>query len=404
MVTIRLKELYDATQVSARNTEAWRLVAAKAKEYRDNEIELETEGILIEDPTANVEFRKMMTDQRIKLVLHNSTELTKQIKVFCLACGYSEDRVRNEGVVESITTVKQLYDSALVKELTENIQEGGNEIYIDISKVVSQVGSDKTVMSIIEAIKLKTEGSHFNVVTLDFNNIHIQEHVLPLLHSNLKDMAESMTVMVANLPDTKVFNDIKSEDEGFNSRVPLREKYKLFKENIPKGTVGFLCMYKKSTKVDRLGRHGDGVPIWSRFAIYRGCKKDGNGYRLVFDVYRASDFWTKIHQQMELEISNPTLPSMRVEMAFEELGILDKYTGTDYHFNYPIQYKNADSIYMRTTEMYGNQLATVFGAVRLPMVAKYVLDDFGVQYNKEKLEEAIAETNKVLWDDATSRD
>lgn len=404
MEKIKLKDLYDATQVSSRNTEAWRLVAAKAKEFRDNEIEVDTEGIMIEDPTGNVEFRKMMTDQRIKLVLHNSTSLTKQIKVFCLACGYSEDRVRNEGVIEEIVIVKKLFDDALVKELMDSVQEDGSEMYLDISKVVSQVGSDKTVMSIIETIKRKTKEKKYSAVTLDFNNIHIQEHVLPLLHSNLKEIAEETTVKVANLPDTKVFNDIKSEDEGFNSRVPLREKYKMFKENIHKGTVGFLCMYKKSTKIDRLGRHGDGIPIWSRFAIYRGCKKVDKGYRMVFEVYRASDFWTKIHQQMELEISNPTLPSMKVEMNFEELGILDKYTGTDYHFNYPIQYKEADSIYMRTTEMYGNQLATVFGAVRLPMVAKYVLDDFGVEYNKEKLDEAIKETAKVLWDDATNRE
>lgn len=403
MVKIMLKELYDATQVSSRNTEAWKLVAAKAKEYSDKEIEVDTDGILIEDPTGNVEFKKMMTDNRIRLVLHNSSELTRQLKVFCLACGYSEERIRNEGVIESIKTVKKLYDDSLVDEIYDSILEDGNELYVDISKIVSQVGSDKTVMSIVEAIKRKISTSNFECITIDFNSIHIQEHVLPLLHSNLKDMADAVTIKIANLPDTKVFNDIKNEDEGFNNKMPLREKYKLFSANIVKGTVGFLCMYKKTVKVDRLGRHGNGVPVWSRFAIYRGCKKDGSGYILIFDVYRASDFWTKIHQQMELENSNPSLPSMRLEIPFEQLGILDKYTGTDYHFNYPIQYKESDSIYMRTTEMYGNQLATVFGAVRLPLVAKYVLDDFGVSYNKEKLDEAIKETGRILLEDATSR-
>ena len=44
---------------------------------------------------------------------------------------------------------------------------------------------------------------------------------------------------------------------------------------------------------------------------------------------------------------------------------------------------------MRTVQKFGNEYGTVFGPVRLPEVAKYVLDDFGVKYNEEKLEYAI---------------
>ena len=46
--------------------------------------------------------------------------------------------------------------------------------------------------------------------------------------------------------------------------------------------------------------------------------------------------------------------------------------------------------------MYGGQRVNLFDTVRLPEVAKYVLDDFGIKYNKEKLQEAIDITNKIL--------
>lgn len=413
MVTIKVKELYPYTQISQRNNKAWKLVHDKVKEYTDSEIEVDTEGLLIENPTGNMDFRKLMGDTRVTLVLHNSTELESLIKIYLMSCGYDESRVRNEGIIEQVVIEKKGYRENLVTDFMTMFEKEGADLYIDISKRVTQVGSESTLESIIEAIKRKVKevndgvsnaGSEDSVgdiikvnrVIIDFNNMHIQEHILSALHTMLKELAQSITVTVVNLPDAKAFNDIKNEDEGFNSSIPLKERWQLFKEYIPKGTVGFLCMFKKTRRVDRLGRHGDGKPIWSRFAVFRGIRKDDKKIRLVFDVYRTSEFFTKAHQELEFEEENPSLTPIRVEMGLNQIGILDKFTGTDYHFNYPIQYRSSDSIHMRTIQRFGNEYGTVFGPVRLPEVAKYVLDDFGVKYNEEKLEYAIKETNRIL--------
>lgn len=401
MAVIKLKELYPATQVSSRNAEAWKLVYDAIEEFpNDEKVVVDTEGMLIEDPCSNVDFKKLMTDSRVHILLHNSTTVMNLIKVFCVSCGYSEDRVQNEGVVEQIIIEKPKFDEELVDRFlsTHTVEEGN--IILDVSKTVSQVGSEMTVKSIIEALKRASASNNIKSIILDFNSIHIQDNVLPVLHSMLKELSETCIIKVANLPDAQKFNVIKSADEGFNSEIPFKEKVKYFKECMEKDTVGFLAKFKETKKKDLLGRYGDGVPLWSKFAIYRGCKKRGeklsDGLTVAFDVFNASDFYTKIHQIMEFENENPTLPHMRVTMDFDELGIMDKYTGSTYHFNLPIQYRKQDSRNMRVEIMYGGQRVNLFDTVRLPEVAKYVLEDFGIKYNKAKLQEAIDITNKIL--------
>lgn len=401
MAVIKLKELYPATQVSSRNAEAWKLVYDAIEEFpNDEKIIVDTEGMLIEDPCSNVDFKKLMTDSRVHILLHNSTVVMNLIKVFCVSCGYSEDRVQNEGVIEQIVIEKPKFDEELVDRFisTHTVEEGN--VILDVSKTVSQVGSEMTVKSIIEALKRVSNDTNIKNIILDFNSIHIQDNVLPILHSMLKELSETCVIRVANLPDAQKFNVIKSADEGFNSEIPFKEKVKYFKECMEKDTVGFLAKFKETKKKDLLGRYGDGVPLWSKFAIYRGCKKRGeklsDGLTVAFDVFNASDFYTKIHQIMEFENENPELPHMRVTMDFDELGIMDKYTGSTYHFNLPIQYRKQDSRNMRVEIMYGGQRVNLFDTVRLPEVAKYVLDDFGIKYNKEKLQEAIDITNKIL--------
>lgn len=401
MAVIKLKELYPATQVSSRNAEAWKLVYDAIEEFpNDEKVVVDTEGMLIEDPCSNVDFKKLMTDSRVHILLHNSTTVMNLIKVFCVSCGYSEDRVQNEGVVEQIIIEKPKFDEELVDRFlsTHTVEE--RNIILDVSKTVSQVGSEMTVKSIIEALKRASASNSIKSIILDFNSIHIQDNVLPVLHSMLKELSETCIIKVANLPDAQKFNVIKSADEGFNSEIPFKEKVKYFKECMEKDTVGFLAKFKETKKKDLLGRYGDGVPLWSKFAIYRGCKKRGeklsDGLTVAFDVFNASDFYTKIHQIMEFENENPTLPYMRVTMDFDELGIMDKYTGSTYHFNLPIQYRKQDSRNMRVEIMYGGQRVNLFDTVRLPEVAKYVLEDFGIKYNKAKLQEAIDITNKIL--------
>lgn len=401
MSVVKLKELYPATQVSSRNSEAWKLAFETAQSIEGNEeIIIDTEGMLIEDPCGNIDFKKLMTDKRVVLLLHNSSMIAELIKVFCISCGYDENRIRNEGVITEIVTEKPKFDAELVEMFKSSHTVEENNIIIDVSKSVSQVGSEMTAKSIIEAMRQLSVELGISDLILDFNSIHIQDNVLAPLHKLLKELSNDCSIKVANLPDARRFNTIKSADEGFNSEMPLVEKIKMFKESMALGTVGFLCKFKNSRKKDALGRCGDGIPLWSRYAIYRGCKKKGetvkDGLILAFDVYKPNDFYTKVHQVMEFENSEPELKCMRVTMDFEELGIFDRYTGTGYHFNLPIQYKRKDSINMRVEEKFQGKSCTIFGPVRLPEVAKYVLDDFGVKYNKEKLEEAIAKTNNIL--------
>ena len=236
--------------------------------------------------------------------------------------------------------------------------------------------------------------------------------MLPHINSRLNELSteinetrganDEIKILVANILNTKAFNEILSEEEGFIADIPLNERLKMFNESIPKGTVGFLCMFKETRKVDRLGRHGDGIPIWSRFAIYRGKNKNEKGeIMLHFDVYKGEDFYTKVHKRVEFEADEEDVQTLyynKLTINFNQLGILDKYTGTDYHFNYPIQYDEDKSMYLRVNKQVQGTIYSEWGKIRLPNVAKYVFDDYGVKYNEKMLDYAMKETARVLYE------
>jgi hypothetical protein len=78
----------------------------------------------------------------------------------------------------------------------------------------------------------------------------------------------------------------------------------------------------------------------------------------------------------------------------EQLGFQDVFIGLDYHFIEPIQQDISENrtIILGIDEN-GNNIKQ---SCTIPERMKYVFDDWGVDYNKEKLEEAIKKTRENL--------
>ena len=126
-------------------------------------------------------------------------------------------------------------------------------------------------------------------------------------------------------------------------------------------------------------KHGD---------IYRGMTKNGS---LVGTGIVVSFSWNT-----GLENDGQILESLDVEnllIPIDDVGILDKFMGSRFHFAEPLQYEKEDSI---TLFDIGNDGKVVRVNATIPIRIKLVLDDWGIRYNKERLEHAIQETNKIL--------
>ena len=406
MKTIKLKEVYNVTQISCRNQEPWNKIIEIISGWpNEDKIIVDTEGVILEDPCFNPAFKKLMGDKRVKIIVYNSSLVAERIRVLCTASGYDLDRVENKGEIKIIKKNTKEYDDGLVAKFEACCQVNNDEraLIFMVKEAVTQIGNPKTAYSLREAMLRKIKETGYKEVILDFGNIFIQEITLGLFHKIVKEAVEEderLEVKIANLYDAQKFNMFKSAGEGFNSDKPLIERLQLFKDNIPLGMVGLLCRYKQTRRKDMLGRSGDGAPLWSRFAIYRGVEKKGDsvkdGIYVKFQVFRANDFYTKIHKIMEDNDPDPELRSELVKIDFDELGILNLYTGSDYHFNSPEQYRENASIYMRTIIDIAGKSVTAYGPVRLPNAAKAVLDDYGIKYDKEKLDEAIKNTAEIF--------
>jgi hypothetical protein len=176
-----------------------------------------------------------------------------------------------------------------------------------------------------------------------------------------------------------------------SKKVQPKERVETLASLYNVGTVGTLSRYKDTKKQDIFGRKGGGEVIQCRVAKIIGISK--SKLTVKFATYERKYFTTKLSYSMENDGDElDGLAREVVEIPIEQLGF-DKYIGSLYYFNLPIQYakKDCETIYIEQADG-----TVAMKQLSLPEFIKVVLDEHDEKYDSVALLECIIKTNKYL--------
>jgi hypothetical protein len=398
---IIVQDVYNVTQISSSNNEAWERLLRIVNES-DDDVMLDFRGIQLIEPWNNLLFRKLMSKNNVYMRLYMSE---REKKVLDLLCKISKEDMPEGHIInveddEIIEDVKQevVPDKTFelikgrVLECAKIIKSKPTKVVFEIPKVVDQLGSIKTIKAIEEVVKQLNDEKGIKNFEVDAEGLFIQINIIEYLARVIGQMMQEGIELSLLSSDDDVMNKLSLYQQFANTRsLSAKERIKIFKETVKPLTVGMLSRFRNTRRVDAFGRKGDGIPIECRVAIFRKIDKEGNVY---FWTFNGNTFCTRLHYSMDNDgeiLSKPEVYDVAIPIG--DVGLYDKYLGALYHFNRPIQYEPSDSI---TTYKINDDGEVTTRKVTLPEYIKLVLDDFNVRYNGEELLKDIAETNRQL--------
>mgnify|MGYP000844788877 FL=1 len=390
MKTIKVSDIYNVTQISKTNSDAWERLY-KLMENETEDVLFDFKDINLEEPWNNEAFKKFIGNERVHMKIYSSEKIKDTIELACKLGNLKTGRVINEDEIVEVEPVKDLKQEKLIQNIVNNISIVEDTGMLYMPDVASQITNHSTVTALEKAIVGFAETTHIKKLAIDTETMFIQVNIIELLANmigKLKSQGIDVIIMSRD-PDISGKINMYRCFSGSRKLTP-RERIKIFKETLQPNTVGMLSKFKDTRRVDEFGRKGDGKPIMCRVAIYKGIK---NG-QVHFITFNGKYFFTKLHYSLDHdgeELKN--LVTEHYSMPVEQVGLTDKFTGLLYHFNLPIQYSKDDYI-----QSYCEDEDGVIRQVQLtlPQYIKMVLDSFGVMYNGASLIYAITKTRDFL--------
>lgn len=396
MKKIVVREIYTVDTISKTNDKAWTLLMGILDES-DGDILFDFRGIEVVEPWSNDTFKKFLSYDNAYMKLYSSSKTVQTINFACKLGGMKPDRFFNEDIVAAPTISKEERKvQAMAAELQSYFVEHDGTAVFEVYKRFDQIGSVTTVDYIDGAIFMYAEQHGVNNIILDTNNNFIQKNILELLANIIAKAYSKGIVLNIVSKDKDVMNKIGLYQHLATGRdISIADKYRMAKECVPSRMVGMLTKYKKSKAVDEFGRHGNGEPISCRVAIFNGFAKNSNdAICMKFTSYNGNTFYTQEHWALEHDgDSLDRMESDNLLIPINEIGVLDKYLGSKYHFMAPVQYDEKDF-----TTMYGvcEEGKVKTNKISIPMRIKLVLDNWGIEYDESNLVHAITETERLM--------
>lgn len=397
MKKIIVREVYTVDTISKTNNTAWGILIDLLEKNKDEDILFDFKGIQVIEPWNNDTFKKFLSYDNAYMKLYSSAKTVQTINFACKLGGMKTDRFINENIVAAPKISKEeLMVRKMATELQKYFIENDGTAILEIYKRYDQIGSINTVDYIEAAILMYSNDNGIKNIILDTNNIFIQQNILELIADTIGRAYSKGIVLNVMSKDKDVMNKIGLYQHlASGGSINAEDKYKIAKDSIPKNMVGMLTKYKKSKSVDEFGRYGSGEAISCRVALFNGFCKNRNGVVcLRFTSYNGNTFYTQEH--WALENDGETLEKMESEVLtipIDEVGIIDKYLGSKYHFTNPIQYEEKDSTTMYGVGKDGN-IETY--SITIPVRIKQVLDDWNIEYDESSLIHAISETERLI--------
>lgn len=405
MEEVRLKELYPYDTIS--QDKGWERVYDEVmKRFGTTEVTINFDGINIVQPWKHETFIKLLKDTNINIVMTNNFDTVNCIKMACILDGLDESRISSRTV--EITKPETAYDRKIREQVEKllpcfknlgkiDIDNDNDVIDIMICDKYSQLGTSSTVDYIKEAILRYSKDNKDSIYRVQCGKMDIQSSVL-----------DAMATMQINLKrdyniDVEICSDIEDNlnklglyiHKKMNDGYDINSRYKAIKA-LKINEPGILIKYKLSRAVDDFGRHGNGKVVSSRIAMFKGITQKEDGTQVaIFWSYNSKTFYTKEHWALEHDgeaLENDQMRPNEVIVGLMDLGLFDKFIGSQYHFLKPIQNDISENITMQSV---------VDGSVKkhtltIPERMKVVFDDWHIKYNEEEMNKAIELTRKHL--------
>ena len=392
MEIISVRDILKVDTIS-RSTGAWKELI-KLANGTDGDILFDFRGIQLIEPWTNEDFKQLMKNERVHLKVYTAEETKNTIELM-LAIGHLKTgRVENEDIMVEYTLTDKEKKVLFAKEqILDNMKMVDGKMSIEIGNIRSFISESITVEGLQHAIEKHVTESGIKEFKVGLSGVTITDPMLLKLAELINHFEEQGIFVEMTSNEDEVINKIITFQCIGSKQLSARERFEIFKETIRPKTVGMLARYSKTGRLDSLGRMGDGQPIMCRPAIFDGFVKRDGVVHARFTTFPLSTFYTK--QDYCLDNDGASLKTPRTEVmyaAMPDIGLCDKFTGREFHFNMPIQLTQEDGY--TTYRVKDGNIETI--KIILPEYIKRVLDDHTIEYDSAALLDAIVENKKLL--------
>lgn len=371
-------------------------------ETLDEDVLIDFKGIHTVEPWKNLLFCELLFNEHIYMRLYGDASYSSNIEAVMKLMG-----CKNLNRVENVLSTVESIDYAYVNKIKTlkcrfepSISFIGDKLNVDIVKSgITSLSSKDTVTALFELVKSKCD-DNIKEVFLNFSGVIIASNMFSVIADNIND-----TFFIDKGILVTEFDDVdKDKEERIKSHRIMKageilsdeDRLSILKASgIDVGTVVVLSIFKKTRGTNEFGQMNDGVPIISRLAILTGINKKYDSETLLsFKSFKRETLKTReayfIDSDMLTELEE--MDTQVFEFKISDIGYSSKFTGKLAHFNLPIQFD--DKGYIDSVVVNGESIISV--RFTLPNYAKHVFDSWGIEYNKELLDDCIKTTNNIL--------
>ena len=392
MTIMQVKDIINVDTIS-RSTTAWGSII-KAIEGVEGDVQLDFRGIQLIEPWMNEEFKQLMKDGRVYLKVYTAEELKTTIELMLALGNLKTGRVENEDILSPYVMSPKDKQVKLIKaNILREMGMVDNVMTIDFSHIVSYITESVTIEALRQAVcQIHSENGckHFKVL---LSGVSATDPMLIKMAETINSLNEEGITLEIDSNDEDAIGKIITFQCVGSKKLTIQERYDIFKDTIKPRIVGMLTKYERSGRLDSLGRMGDGKPIICRPAIFDGFVKHGRMPFAKFTSFALKTFYTRQDYYLDNDGAVLKRPkTIAVEIPISDIGICDKFTGREFHFNMPVQLDKDDSLTI--SKINDNKIETK--KVLLPEFIKMVLDDYNIEYDERALLDAIVETKRLL--------
>lgn len=392
MEIIQVKDIINVDTIS-KSTTAWKNILETVAKV-EGEVKLDFRGIQLIEPWTNADFKQLMSDPRVYVKVYTAEELKSTIELMLALGNLKTGRVENEDIISAYVISpreKKIRDTKA--SIMREIEDKDGVMTLDISHIVGYITESITLEALesaVDEINQDKNYTHFKVI---ISGVTITDPMLIRVAEIINEFDEKGIVIEIESSDDEVIGKITTFQCIGSKKISIQERYDIFKATVKTKTIGMLTKYAKTGRMDALGRMGDGIPIMCRPARFDGFARKDKSLYVVFTTFPLQTFYTKQDFYLDndgLRLKKPQTIVMNIPIG--DIGVCDRYTGREFHFNMPIQLEATESL--TTSKVKDTKVET--SVVTLPEFIKMVLDDHNIDYDSGALLDAIIETKKLL--------
>lgn len=358
----------------------------------------------ISNPLKSPVFIELTQYDNVRFIIYYDENTAEQIKDYLELQGLNTSRVVS--VQNVVKTVKEPYsqDKVVWFKRISKVEEHDDYIDIITTSSAASFGTNNIFLAYEQALNEIKEkyGKRIRKVTLDFGSdgSASDENTLALFDLIIKLDEQGTEFETVKFDAISLLTKYYLWKNSKMKNVKLSEKVKYIDGVLKKNQVVILEKRLKTKRKNCLGESLGGR-VSQRVAIYKGLISNNRMKAFSFKSFPVSTFTTHFDYKMrkfdeEEIVEDTSLPCDDVLVSPSDLeSLLDKdniILGDNYSISRCIQ--TSESAYINAYDVVDGKPTHV--KYSIPVFAKKVLDEYGVEYNEEELQKDIEATEKYL--------